>query len=532
MEKNLHNIDELFKNGLDSHEEELTAQTWDNISHKLDLKEKEALEKDNKRLRRVVFWLAAACISGLIVMAVNWERSTQNDPTLVKSNTTQPRSEKRTEAQDQKTLRSANGKGNLNDTEQNAAEQANDIASKEIKEDQQPSHSIVPFPKKNRQNEGIAQKDENKGLNQAVTHNNLSTRKNKLVSSNKISNEQLSLTSGVVVVNGKNNKAIKVQDKQKTTTSSKNKFNNLLNSSEEAIANESDYASLKVRSIDLLSKDAIQATSSNTGITFNNAKATPIKLKISRKGSWDLALQYGQTKIQEYVEEGIKEHREDDKDEIKRTQIDQPKSWNVLATVSYRLKNGLFFSSGVGYSSQDRTIQPKPIFARRPRMGQPAPPGSNDEYKFKFNCTAGYALIDPKSASPVNNGDSIISFASKSTLNYVTIPVGVGYEFKVGKMQLFAQTMIQTNILASTNLETNLEFSSGSIQKKDVDIIGLKKVYFSGILGAGIAYELVPRTSIYLMPQAGFSFGAITKDAPTSTSTSGLSWQTGIKFSL
>src|SRR5436305_5107794 len=68
MNKDLHNIDDLFKNSIDGHMEEVPADVWKNIDHSLDKKQADFYKRKYFIVRAAAIFLVL--VGGLAIAAI------------------------------------------------------------------------------------------------------------------------------------------------------------------------------------------------------------------------------------------------------------------------------------------------------------------------------------------------------------------------------------------------------------------------------------------------------------------------------
>lgn len=272
---------------------------------------------------------------------------------------------------------------------------------------------------------------------------------------------------------------------------------------------------------------ALAAVSAPAG-TIRNAWKNPIH-------RFSIGAYYAPQKIHTEVAEGRMEHREDDPRKIGEEES-LSKAFEAGIQVSYRLKKNWQFQTGVSYSTQQSTIQPKTVYARHDERrgggpGNPPPPGNGD-LRYKLNCAAGYVFLDPKSSAAINFGDSLNTLRAENTISYINIPLQASYLFRKGKLEFGPVAGITTHILSKAKLNTTLQESSGAKTPQTATINGLKKTYLSGMIGAQGSYSITDRLSVYVLPSTRFSLSPVNQNTPAKMYLRQLGVQTGIRLSL
>ncbi len=230
------------------------------------------------------------------------------------------------------------------------------------------------------------------------------------------------------------------------------------------------------------------------------------------------------------VQEGLRRHREDDRNDIKAGERTQTATaYGVL--FDYQFPSKWRVQTGIGFTQQSSVIDPKPLFARKDDMRGGGGTGSG-EIKYKFNCAAGTVFLDPKTGISPVVGDTVMALASVNKNRYIQIPLRVSYKFNFGKFSVSPTVGLQSNILQESTLQTTLVDNTGAKTPASTPIEGLRSLFMTAEFGAGIEYNLSKRLSVYLMPRAGFSLSPINKETPVRTYTRELSAVTGLRFQL
>ena len=233
---------------------------------------------------------------------------------------------------------------------------------------------------------------------------------------------------------------------------------------------------------------------------------------------------YAPERSTSYMYQNFAQHRDERKEEIRRTE-DDAYTYTVGLLASYDISSRWTIESGLLYSAHSTTIHPKFFFAR---------PDDDGVVKFKFNFSSGYGFIKPKmpSSQPIAAGDSLQSISSENVLHYVGIPITVKYNINIGRLSLFARTGVSIRILTDQNTETT--YFNGFVKENSRvgHIKGLRPSYFTGIVSAGAEYSLGKHWALTFFPSFNFALTPINKDAPVKTYVSTLGFSSGIKFRL
>ena len=210
----------------------------------------------------------------------------------------------------------------------------------------------------------------------------------------------------------------------------------------------------------------------------------------------------------------------DNATKIKKTERHEFSS-TLGVLVDYELNKHWALQSGVTFSNTNIAINPKTIYAQS---------DNNGAVKYRLNFSSGYGYLVPTFQPNPTAGDSINITATTHKLRYIGIPVAVKYRIVKGKFTIEAMAGISTNFLTMGKLETEIQKGSNN----EIDILnkieGLKPVYFSGLAGVGVTYKLSDKLSFVLMPTARFALTPINKNAITKTFPNSVGLSAGIKI--
>lgn len=191
------------------------------------------------------------------------------------------------------------------------------------------------------------------------------------------------------------------------------------------------------------------------------------------------------------------------------------------ALIEYRAKKHWSIQSGLTYSNTNITVAPKTIYAQADNSGS---------IKYLLNTSSGYGYVLPSFSNSPKVGDSLYAFTSTHTLQYLSFPVAIKYTITKGKVSLSAMAGAAVNRLIKGKVETSVEDGTNNEPEVADKLQGLKKVYFSGLTGFGINYQLYKKAAITFAPVYRFALNSINKDAAVKSYPNSIGLTTGIKF--
>lgn len=182
----------------------------------------------------------------------------------------------------------------------------------------------------------------------------------------------------------------------------------------------------------------------------------------------------------------------------------------------------LSIQSGFSELRNEISISPKEIRAVKDR---------DDKVRYRLDCSAGSFFIDPKTGTTPGIGDSIRLKGSDVRTRYATIPVHLLYRVGSGRVRGFAMAGADVNILVNRNATTTFQNASG-LTFGTVRAEGLKPTTVNAVVGAGVELGLGRRMAITVMPQYRVALNSPNVDAPVKTYPKTLSLTAGLRVSF
>jgi Outer membrane protein beta-barrel domain len=214
--------------------------------------------------------------------------------------------------------------------------------------------------------------------------------------------------------------------------------------------------------------------------------------------------------------------REEERNEIEKDeQIKFSSTFGVL--LDYNIGKNWKLESGITYSSRKTDIQPKTIYAR---------PDNDGNINYRFNCSAGYSYVTVKSSSPPMPGDSVNALASTNNLQYVGLPLNAKYVFTSGRFSILPGAGVSFNFLTKGQIETAIATSTGGKNSSTDKVQGLKSMYLNGSTSIGFQYKLNKTFSLSFEPAFRFALSPINKDASVKTNLNSIGLSAGLLFKL
>lgn len=176
-------------------------------------------------------------------------------------------------------------------------------------------------------------------------------------------------------------------------------------------------------------------------------------------------------------------------------------SFGLYITRQFSRKWGL--KSGVFFTSTDIGISPHNIFASKTPNGKVA---------FRYNTSSGYGFIKPDFGQPPAVGDSIRCAEAEQNLKSLNVPIMVTYTFNKNKFAITGGAGLSFSFATKASIKTEvtdmLNYETAQIN----GLNGLKNFHTAFIADINLQYKITNRWSINLLPQLRYAITQITKD--------------------
>ncbi len=160
--------------------------------------------------------------------------------------------------------------------------------------------------------------------------------------------------------------------------------------------------------------------------------------------------------------------------------------------------------SGLTFSSISSIIKPRYLYVNQT---------SNGELKYILNTSSGEVYLNTNSSARA--GDSVKT-ASKTIqqLQFISIPLLCQYQVSRKRFNYYMFAGVSANIFIAGKTEVSYENLETESTTK---IEGLRKVYFSGVLGVGVHYKISSKVSILTEPTFKRAINSINKSTPVNS---------------
>ena len=492
MSENLHNIDKLFKNAIEDHEDLPSGDVWNNIDKGLDKNKVVSIQRKYYVLKRVA---VAVFIFGFVatVFAIYFNSRYYN-PQAGNGNT---------QTNDLTTIK----------VNHNASDKSvNNITNKTIV-DKETQVTSVPDPNLSNHTKDLT------NISSSFVSSNKSATALSSYNYNKINKAPSSSRSNTIVPVQSSKREFLLQDKNHlNTVKNGNNETSGVSNDKNKTANQSNKKESLNQSNDRIREKIVgnrllytfQPTFSKA---FNQSHLAPETMapisKLKKQARIAVTVFAGpQKNITHFKDDDDQQSmRRGNRDEFKHSE----QSRNSVRTgvlFEYPLTSNWSIGSGIVYSSTNTSIDPKIVFAK---------PDGRGNIKYEFNCSAGYTYIPAKPGSTPLIGDSAKVFNSKTHISYVSIPVMAGYNLSAGKFILKPSAGLLLNFLSTGKIESVISSNSMNPMSSTNSISGLKSTYLSGEVNFTAIYQVNNKLGIMIAPGTQFALTSINKNTSVKT---------------
>ncbi|MDQ2719566.1 MAG: outer membrane beta-barrel protein [Bacteroidota bacterium] len=509
MSESLHNIDKLFRDKIEQHEEEPSSNVWNAIDNDLDKKKIVSVSKKYYKLK----WVAMALLLFSLGLGMYILQIRRNNNEIVKKNSIEKLSKNNDSV-----------KSNVKDLNQVLGE--NDAQIRKTK-------GLIQY----------------KALQDTGDRNNYITRSgaednNKILSDESLSYGPLKedhtakLNKAVAIsTDGKKKNIVELKDKNNETTITNTeqikesfqntfpakRFNNdilLASKSPEMHYQQLFTVPLFTSKIILSNEARDNASAIENAKTFKekNKKQKNGSTKTSKEPLFFATLFFSPDIISYNIESDHPRFREDDKDEIKKNEsLKFSSTFGFL--VGYNINNRWKLQSGATFFTRVTNINSKTIYARS---------DNNGNVDFRINCFSGSSIIPLKSGNHPAPGDST-NASAKNSLKYLGVPLVLQYAISKGKLSIIPGAGFEVNFLLKNKIETVINTASGK-ENATTNVQGLRPSYLNGSISLGAEYRLSRKIALSFVPTGRFALSPINEGEPIKTTLNSVGFITGLTF--
>lgn len=496
MDKDLQNIEDLFRSALENNEEIPSARLWYAVDQRLDKETVVTIKKKYKTLKRFSLLLLLLLI-GFSIYELNIRYGSSgitktNNPGKVNITDKDEDNKKKTDKNSDRPKEQIDSKNIPATTLNTITENSNPDNNKQV-QNNDPSDKV----KQNQNEFPVAIESSVSKIYRDVVE---TTGEQEIKTEKTFADQQNNITPDV---SGQVNHSL----------SSQKQFDPLHPEKINRFTYDSEAREKLVQSLASLKNTSLMNNMVTTPQQLRKKPVKPSRFSIGGFFSPDIASYH--------LDDEDIPGQPDNSEDIKRTERHEFSSTSGLL-IEYAVNKQWAIQSGLTFSNTNIAVEPRTIYAQI----------NNGDVKYRFNFSSGYAYLVPSFQPVPVLGDSLKVTAITHKLRYIGIPIAVKYSISSGKLKIEAMTGLSTNFLTMGKLETEIQKGPNN----EIDILnkieGLKSIYLSGQAGIGAEYKLTGKVSFILMPTARFALMPINKGSVVKTYPYSFGIASGLKTSF
>jgi hypothetical protein len=519
MGENLHDIDKLFRDAIDEHEEMPAGKVWDSIENNLDKSNIIQIKRRYNNFKRIAIVLILL-LSATVIYQLQVKTKAPVKAGLVNNAT----GDKQTPAGNTGNKKEIVSNGDTEPVNTANEESSSNTAKEEInnaaKEDnftvqQQQTGQVVtdniPVVEKNKFNPRAKNISSKNGNEKYSAGNNDEA----VLTKNPIKKSTARKTK-IVVRNGRAEGMNEEDDRLSQENTSLNNTNELIalqkTKAEKLLHDGAGSTAEKISTRNMLP---------DVNVAVNTIKNKKDKHPFHFNIMPFYAPQYSFTRIVDnHASTVAPPPGNNRREEIKKSENHETAaSFGVLIQVPVSKRWRI--QTGITYLKKSIGIEPKKIFAKLE---------SDGNVKYRFDCSSGYTFVSTKSTTTPAVGDSVSAVSSSNKLHYISVPLAVSYKFSAGKFDIMPTMGGGINFLAKQKIDTEVLQGSSKTSQTIKTIHGLKSSYYNALAAVAIDYNINKKIALNITPAANFALSAINKDAVVKSYPNSIGVAAGVKI--
>ena len=474
MNKDLHDIEELFKSALADNEEWPTSKVWDGVENILDKEDMVSFKKKYANIKKITFLLFFSLL-GVAIYEIETQlhksgiASVQKATGLALNATTTP------ETKTVPSLPNSVGKGNLRGNSFSTRNIDKSAGNKKDRGYSVGAHLTLNYLNESPTADGNSPREGNKKGDGFSNESNI----------------------------GRTSKSFAAQQ-----------YPSLISAAKQT----SPDAAPTVNLVDLSKKNSYSTLSISEGKMTKDVG----KKKEKRRSPFSLTAFFSPDfasyrlldNEQNFDGERAGEIEQDENHEF---------SYTIGVLMEYRFKKRLSIESGLTFSNTNITLNPRMIYAEAVNSG---------DIKYRLNTSSGYGYVLPSFSPTPTIGDSLYAITSTHILQYAGLPVSLKYNIRHEKIEFSLMAGASLNYLIKGKIETFVENGTGREPEIVGNLYGLKKIYFSSLTGIAVNYHINDKLSISLSPTFRYALNSINKNTAVKSYPNSLMFPIGLKIQL
>lgn len=456
MNKDLHDIDELFLSGLEGYEETPSAGVKDALDAALDKKEAEEYKK------RFIIWKSAALLLLLLLAGF-----ILFDSSIIKTG--------------------RNKKSTIADASENTIKVPVKTTSSDNESQTPADNTALLDTGSTNENKQVNTKSNNYTLLQQQTESLFNISSPATVRKKSSPNEKQPW-QGITTEDALTDQRINpLQKPDKALSLQKINRSSVLSTGNDKIASHFFSSILAPE----------QADKKNKPVAKNEPADSKQKHKTNFNPFWLLSARFS------YEQAGYKLDSDDPitASTVRHREVHEPSfSASFLLTRQVAPRWGV--QTGLGYTATQVGISPQKMYALQL-------PGGDIAYK--FIASSGYAYIKLNGGPPPAVGDSITTSDAKHLLKHVSVPLSVKYKMGKNKFIVSPVAGVEANFITSAKVEVGVDLASNREIVTVNKLKGIKSFYWSAVAGIEASYQVNKKLSVNVQPLFRYALSPITK---------------------
>jgi hypothetical protein len=546
MDKNLHNIEDLFRKALEDNEENPSQNAWEGIEKKLDKDNAVSIKKKYDLLKKVAL-LLVFLLAGLSIYVwkfqdknpvkpkkdiseINFEAKTKNDTLTEESGTTilQKRVDSLTIG------KSDNSKQITESVTTNLPKQVDTFSLNKVnifKQVAKDSYKIIDKPILKEENVS-PKKHLNPITSKDLSNTSIKKNNSKFINPNESrlqddsrfpiqkKGKLIKRNSGEVV---ETKTPMQIEDKRPTVVNPSGiQFGNNLPVIE--TLNSKNIGNIKSNSADLFATKEllhnIALARINPLIQIEKNIFPNPSIKSTSQSRFAITAFYSPDIAFYHFENKTPGNSNNNNFENSET---ESYSSTLGVLIDFKISKHWGLQSGITLATSNFDQESKTLYAQ---------PDNSGGVQYKLSTPLGDAYVLPSFSNNPNIGDSIFSKSTTHTLQYFGIPFIAKYNIYRGKFTLNVLTGISGNFLTGGRITTELKRGNDNETETTNKIHGLKSTYFSGLAGIGLDYNFYKNLSISFSPTLRFALSSINSNVHVQSFPNSFGFLTGLKINL
>ncbi|WP_276503641.1 outer membrane beta-barrel protein [Terrimonas pollutisoli] len=187
---------------------------------------------------------------------------------------------------------------------------------------------------------------------------------------------------------------------------------------------------------------------------------------------------------------------------IQHREVHEP-SFSVGILATRQLKERWGVQTGLIYSNTAIGISPQKIYALQDPAGDIA---------YKYITSSGYAYIKPGFGSPPAFGDSLTTTEATHSLHSISVPLVIKYTVGKNRFLFLPGAGLEANFITRAKLETEIEDAANRETVFINKLNGTKSFYWSLMADAELRYNVNNKLSFSLRPVFRYAISPITEN--------------------